>query len=240
YNRAFLRAYCECLGLDPARFVERYEAEAPQPEKPITLKPRATRSWGQRSSLSPMAIWTVMLLVSIGSLLYSRRWIADVFAPYLTRSPELLRPKAVPDPHETARSEPVPDLPRTQPAAPPIESPAGAQPANAPSASIPTGLPAPEPKEERGGALRLEFEVVQKCWVSVSRDGNRVLVKMLEPGDDLSFEAEENFYVILGNAGGVRLKINGKRAKPPGNSGEVVKLMISADNVNQLLATEQP
>ena len=63
---------------------------------------------------------------------------------------------------------------------------------------------------------------------------------MLKPGDDLSFEAEENFYVVLGNAGGVRLKINGKRAKPPGNSGEVVKMMISANNVSQLLATEQP
>ena len=69
---------------------------------------------------------------------------------------------------------------------------------------------------------------------------NRVLVKMLEPGDDLSFDAAESFYVILGNAGGVRLKINGKRAKPPGNAGEVVKMMINTENVSDLLAADEP
>jgi RodZ C-terminal domain len=67
-----------------------------------------------------------------------------------------------------------------------------------------------------------------------------VLVKLLEPGEDLSFDAVEKFYVILGNAGGVRLKINGKRAKPPGNSGEVVKMMINTENVSALLATDEP
>jgi cytoskeleton protein RodZ len=109
-----------------------------------------------------------------------------------------------------------------------------------PATSIPAVLPITEPKEPPAGTLRLEFEVVQKCWVSVSRDGDRVLVKLLEPGEDLSFDAAEKFYVILGNAGGVRLKINGKRAKPPGNSGEVVKMMINTENVSALLATDEP
>jgi cytoskeletal protein RodZ len=229
YNRAFLRAYCECLGLDATGFLQRYEAETPPPpEKPVILKPRNTRRLRHRSSLSPLIIWSAMLLISIGSLLYSRKWIADVFAPYFSRSQEMMLTKPIAKP------------PQSQPAATPVENHAVTQPNPVASPSIPAAFPAAEPKDQPPGTLRLEFEVVQKCWVSVSRDGDRVLVKLLEPGEDLSFDAVEQFYVILGNAGGVRLKINGKRAKPPGNSGEVVKMMINAENVRQLLATDEP
>jgi cytoskeleton protein RodZ len=228
YNRAFLRAYCECLGLDATRFLARYEAETPPPpEKPVVLKPRHRRPLPQRSSLSPVVIWSAMLLISIASLLYSRKWIADVFAPYFSRSQEMVLAK------------PVPKSPTSQPAKP-VENHPVAQTDQARATSIPAALPITEPKESPAGTLRLEFEVVQKCWVSVSRDGDRVLVKLLEPGEDLSFDAAERFYVILGNAGGVRLKINGKRAKPPGNAGEVVKMMINTENVSELLATDEP
>ena len=227
YNRAFLRAYCEVLGLDATRFLARYEAETPPPpEKPV-LKPRNRRPLPQRSSLSPVVIWSAMLLISIASLLYSRKWIADVFAPYFSRSQEMVLAK------------PVPKLPPSQPTKP-VENHPVAQPDQARATSIPAALPVTEPKEPPAGTLRLEFEVVQKCWVSVSRDGDRVLVKLLEPGEDLSFDAAERFYVILGNAGGVRLKINGKRAKPPGNAGEVVKMMINTENVSELLAADEP
>jgi cytoskeletal protein RodZ len=229
YNRAFLRAYCECLGLDAARFVERYEAETPPtPEKSVTLKPRNIRPLKHRNSLNPVIIWSAMLLISIGSLLYSRKWIADVFAPYFSRSQEMVLAK------------PVAKLPQSQPAAAPVENHPVAQQDPAPAPSVPATLPITEPNGQPPGTLRLEFEVLQKCWVSVSRDGDRVLVKLLEPGEDLAFDAAERFYVILGNAGGVRLKINGKRAKPPGNSGEVVKMMINAENVSNLLATDEP
>jgi cytoskeletal protein RodZ len=228
YNRAFLRAYCECLGLDPTGFLERYEAEMPPtPEKLAVFKPRNTRPFTPRK-LSPVIIWSVMLLISIGSLLYSRKWIADVFAPYFSRS------------HEMVLDKPISKLPQAQPAPTPLENYPVAPRDRVPSPSRPALLPATEPKEQSPGTLRLEFEVVQRCWVSVSRDGNRVLVKLLEPGEDLSFDAVERFFVILGNAGGVRLKINGKRAKPPGNSGEVVKIMINAENVSELLATDEP
>jgi cytoskeleton protein RodZ len=229
YNRAFIRAYCECLGLDPTGFLQKYEAETPPPpEKTVTLKSRNFRPLMPRRSLSPVLIWSVMLLISIGSLLYSRRWIADFFAPYFSRSQEMLLAKQ------------APKLPQAQPAGVPVEHHPVAQHDHSPSTSIPAALPAEGPKEQPPGTLRLEFEVVQRCWVSVTRDSDRVLVKLLEPGEDLSFDAVEKFYIILGNAGGVRLKINGKRAKPPGNSGEVVKMMINAENVSNLLATDEP
>ena len=108
-----------------------------------------------------------MLLVSIGSLLYSRHWIADVFAPYFSRSHEVVRPKPVPEPHETGALPTGSGTCANSTGFPSGESTAGSQPENVPSASIPVALPVPDLKEEPRGPLRLEFEVVQKCWVSV-------------------------------------------------------------------------
>jgi cytoskeleton protein RodZ len=84
----------------------------------------------------------------------------------------------------------------------------------------------------------LNLQITQRCWVSVTSDGNRVLVKLLEPGDAQTFDALESLYLILGNAGGVRASINGKPAKPFGKDGEVVRVSINVQNVNELL--EQP
>lgn len=97
-------------------------------------------------------------------------------------------------------------------------------------AGRPTSFCSPPP-----GTIRLEFEVLQECWVSVNRDGSRVLVKILEPGDDQSFSATEQFYLVLGNAGGVRLKINGKQVKPLGKRGEVVRVLINGQNIKDLV-----
>ena len=76
---------------------------------------------------------------------------------------------------------------------------------------------------------------MQKCWVSVKGDGNTVLSRLLEPGEDKSFDANERFYIILGNAGGVRLKINGKQSKPLGKPGEVVRVLINEQNIADLV-----
>jgi hypothetical protein len=42
-------------------------------------------------------------------------------------------------------------------------------------------------------------------------------------------------HIILGNAGGVRVKVNGKLTRPLGKSGEVVKLLINKQNLNDLI-----
>lgn len=79
---------------------------------------------------------------------------------------------------------------------------------------------------------------MEQCWVSVNIDGNRTLVKLLEPGNDQTFDASERFYIILGNAGGVLLNINGKAAKRIGRRGEVVRLLINEQNIQDLLDTK--
>jgi hypothetical protein len=57
----------------------------------------------------------------------------------------------------------------------------------------------------------------------------------LQPGEVQSFDAAEKFQIVLGNAGGVRLKINGKPAKPLGKPGEVLKVLINEQNLQDIL-----
>ena len=243
YNRAFLRSFAEHIGLDPRQALERYEAEtAPQSEKSVRTK--ASRPVRHRESLRvhPLVIWSVMLLFSITGLYLSRHWISAAFSPYFTHRPALPEPSrtAAPLPvraaNNTAATAPPPAAANppgalSEPAAPPSESAAAAQaPAGAPTWGL---QPAPESNQ----ALRIEFEVVDKCWVSVNSDGTRVLVRLLEPGARPTFGASDRIYIVLGNAGGVRLRINGKPARPLGMPGEVVKVLITTQNLADFLET---
>ncbi len=228
YNRAFIKSYCECLRIDPRDMLDRYDAEtAPPKEKSAKAKPR-TPEIGATFKLHPMIIWGTMLLVSVGGLYLSRGWVARTFSPYFSHPtvPELTAdsPKAsipAPQPKESAEAPPV--IPASTEAVPASVGPALPNEADSQVARV-------EP-----GTIRIEFEVLQECWVSVNRDGDRVLVKILEPGDDQTFSASEKFFLVLGNAGGVRLKINGKPAKPLGKPGEVVKVLINEQNIKDLI-----
>ena len=221
YNRAFLRMYSEYLGLDPQAMLDRYHAETSIPtEKPAKITAVKARSFEPWFVLHPVVAWSVMLLVSVVGLYFSRRWVSDVFSPYFTHRPA---------PAQTLMKteEKVPAPATAQPA---VSLASGEQEANAPSSGEEMPLPPQLP-----GTIRLHLQITQRCWVSVTSDGNRVLVKLLEPGDTQTFDAIESLYLILGNAGGVRATINGKAARPFGKDGEVVKFSINAQNVNELL-----
>lgn len=225
YNRAFLKMYSVYLGLDPQVMLDRYKAEtSTEAEKTVKAGGVRTRSSEPLYAAHPIVLWSVMLLASIAVLYFSRSWISDVFSPYFTHreAPPQLQP---PSPPTTGTPESA--QVSLQPAA-------GAQSENsqvaAPAAATEARLPPQAP-----GTIRLQLQITQRCWVSVTSDGNRVLVKLLEPGDSQTFDAAESLYLILGNAGGVRASINGQTARPFGKDGEVVKVSINGQNVHELL-----
>lgn len=228
YNRAFLRAYCNYLGLDAEKFINRYELEAtPAIEKELKAKTRAQQAPSHPWRVPQVLVWSVMLLVSVVGLYFSRRWIADVFSPYFSHPPATrlpasqtmprVTPSKVADPAAGASVQPATEI-----HAQPME-PAAAP----PKATIP---------EQAPGTIRLQFAGVQPCWMSLTSDGNRVYFGILQPGETPFFEAKGRFELVLGNAGGVSLTINGKPAKPLGSPGAVVKLVVDAQTIPDLLA----
>jgi cytoskeleton protein RodZ len=239
YNRAFLRAYCESLNLDQSEIIQRYEAEiSPFPEKPLKSK---TRIPPRKSSLraGSLAIWSILLLISASGIYFSRKWIAAVFSPYFSHAPSMSahlkhaqQPAALPYAGERPSPAVTPATAPSPPADSQTAGPLTAHEAPAQASPVPTGRVSPSAAISR---LRLEIVVTEKCWISVNSDGTRVLRRELEAGEVQSLNAAEEFYLILGNAGGVHLRINDKPAKPLGKRGEVVKLRINMKNLPELI-----
>jgi cytoskeleton protein RodZ len=227
YNRAFLKAYCETLNLDCHSVIQKYEAELTPPSEK-TPKAKVSLPQQKASMLSsPVIAWSMMLLISATGLFFNRKWIATVFSPYFSGTQISARPDTGMKPSPAPTEKPVSQVETLSAATNyvPPNSEAGVVDAGLTlhdeSASLPT--------------LRLELEVTEKCWVSVDSDGGHVVKKLLQPGEAQSFDASEQFFVVLGNAGGVRLRINGQPAKPLGKQGEVVKVLINSKNLQDLI-----
>jgi cytoskeleton protein RodZ len=158
YNRAFLRAYCDYLGLDSRAFLQRYELEStPQTEKVPKLRPKAFQPVSYQSP-HPILIWSGLLAATIVGLYFSRSWITAVFSPYFSRPPAApivaqpaptapaaaaAQPQAG-GPAANPREQPRPDAaPPSSPSQQPSAAPANATQAQAPPVASAPAEPLP-------------------------------------------------------------------------------------------------
>ena len=71
--------------------------------------------------------------------------------------------------------------------------------------------------------LKLQIDAVDRCWVSVSVDGQPASNEELSPGSSRTVKAARSLELIAGNAGALVLTLNGKTLPPLGRKGEVKK-----------------
>ena len=74
--------------------------------------------------------------------------------------------------------------------------------------------------------LRGQVEAIERAWVLVQADRDPSQDVLLSPGERVRWSADKRFRVTLGNAGGVRISVNGKLQGPYGASGKVIKDLI--------------
>jgi hypothetical protein len=104
----------------------------------------------------------------------------------------------------------------TQPAPPPVNLPTVLARLDAHASG--NGAPA-----EGGAPLTLTIEATDAGWVAARIDGNELKEVYLEPGEKVTWRAADGFVLSLGNAGGVKVHLNGKPLGPLGSKGAVVK-----------------
>ncbi len=264
YNRAFLRAYAEFLELDPKPLLERYDSEYASQDRTAKAKVKVPQE-PPRKPPSPVLVWFVMLVASVAGVFLSRQWIKQIFSPFFLRPPsaaQVAQPQAQTAPQPAASPQASPAQTSLQTAAPPVQS--GSIPVSVPSpepqpagtaaaASAPTAAP-PQPvgpstagtraptadPEKPSDRLTLHIVAEQSCWTSVTADSNRVLARELRSGDERTLDAAQEFTLVLGNAGGVRVDINGKPARPLGRSGQVLSVKITRENYTEFLQNRNP
>ena len=99
-------------------------------------------------------------------------------------------------------------------------------------AALPAETPAQDtaPQNDTAGAqsvrYRLEIVCDEDTWLKIIVDDAPAEEYFLKPGDTLQLTANSTYNLLIGNAGGVSVQLNGQPVAVPGKSGEVVNLQL--------------
>jgi cytoskeleton protein RodZ len=126
----------------------------------------------------------------------------------------------------------TPDAPALQTASTAAESPgeataaaAGSTETTAPPATELAALSQPrEPGAADPSANHtLTIAAEERSWLRVWVDGEPFRDMLLSPGESRTLSAQAGFVITFGNAGGVRLTLDGEELPPAGESGQVLR-----------------
>ncbi|MGH9660487.1 MAG: DUF4115 domain-containing protein, partial [Bryobacteraceae bacterium] len=95
--------------------------------------------------------------------------------------------------------------------------------ATPPPAVVPASVPANVPAEVAATQLALQVGLTagEETWIQVSSDGKPVFTSALHANESKLIEASEKVQVLVGNAGGLEIRLNGKPIGPIGPKGQV-------------------
>jgi cytoskeletal protein RodZ len=78
------------------------------------------------------------------------------------------------------------------------------------------------------GTVHALFTATEAVWISVKSGGTPVYTGTLEDKQSKEFETSDKMTVLVGNAGGLRVSVNGTPVAPIGAHGEVQQLVLTA------------
>ena len=193
FTRGFIRSYSRHLGLDPHDMVNAYLADL-APEK---SRDAGSKRGGLRSRfLRGRRAAASTIVISVTAILLLLGLIARPERRGGAATPIAVR-RAAPVSFKNVSVSPGP--------APAIREAPVAEPA----------------KPAAGVSMVLEFE--QDSWTEVSADGQTIFSGLSRRGTKQRFEARDGFRLTLGNAGGVRVTVDGRPLEPLGGAGQVVR-----------------
>ena len=216
--KGFVRAYARCLGLDEQDVSVRYQqfaAEYFRIAQPVDSIRRVEQTaahepvWRRHLTLAGLTLAALAVVVSgVVALMPS----APPDEPNAISAPgRVAPPPAPPDPPVPARlPEPI-QAAAADPAIPPPPNPQVSPPAR-PAAS--------------GAAQELSIAASEPSWLQVTIDGGQPKEAILQPGERITWAAEREFRLTVGNAGGVSVALNGEPVGPRGPSGRVRTLVL--------------
>jgi cytoskeleton protein RodZ len=200
FTRGFIRSYALHIGIDPEEKVCAYLsdlADAAAGASPSTIRVRSQFRRGRGAMAGTIVGGVTAVLLVLGLIARpARRPAPRADKPVAARSSNVeLKNVAV-------SSEPTPGVRQQEPVA---------------SASNTAESNAAVPLV----TLLLEFD--GDSWVKLTASGETLFVGLIRKGQVRKFEARGGFQLSLGNAGGVRVTVDGRALEPLGGAGQVVR-----------------
>ncbi len=224
FVKGFLQSFAKVIGADPdevlRRFDVRRKAQAPvEVLSGIAPSPRPGHFW-------LTLLWVAALMAGLvgGTLLVYQMLYhpegAEAPPPPVAGKAEAVEPDTQPAPAAVQPETPAKDVPQT--------NAAGTQPA--PAAVQPETLAKDIPQTNAAGTqparYRLEIVCDEDTWLKIIVDDAPAEEYFLKPGDTLQLAANSNYNLLIGNAGGVSVQLDGQPVPVPGKSGQVVNLQL--------------
>jgi cytoskeleton protein RodZ len=222
YAIGFVRSYAEYLGLDGGKMVHLFKIQAGGKSKKPELHFPATASESKTPNFLitvVSVIMAVLILITWWSSQGAHRDVVDE-VPQVPAQMQKQAQSPITVPEAAAPEIPVTDVP---PTTPPTETQEAAAPA--------------EPSKVQQGII---LNIVENSWVEIrdKKSGKSVVSRVLEAGDQYYVPDAPDLTISIGNAGGVKIEIDGKKLAPLGRLGQVQR-NIPLD-VNYLLKTFAP
>jgi cytoskeletal protein RodZ len=204
FGRGFVRAYARELGLDADAVTRDYFGQFAPAEPPP--------SPAEQSETPESLHWSALLT----------RWpfpaaLAAAVAVVIIAMAFAIR-----------GSSPSPSVPEAPPA---IGTSGASAPAaatgDAATAASPAVVAAAPPAASDAANLTVVITATRRAWVSARSDGRRSLYQFVLPGSPQTLTGSRDITLRVGDAGALRLTINGRDAGPMGRSGEVRDLRVT-------------
>jgi cytoskeleton protein RodZ len=94
---------------------------------------------------------------------------------------------------------------------------------------VPPAEAAPAPAAPSEGATRISLSAAEPTWVSASVEGKNVYQGVLQPNQTRELAVDGPLRLVVGNAGGLEMSVNGKPVGPIGPRGQVRIVNVSRE-----------
>jgi len=219
FAKGFVRSYARILGLDEAAVVRKFDETGGQfyakRAERETLRQQLEEEERRKQVNRNLVVGVVGVALLLLFALIGRDRDRSVPVPNSEPIPPASQQETAPPPPPAEPAEPVNEpAPLLAPSQPEVERNF--------SGALPLEGVAPDNRKK----LVVDIEAVERCWVKVQIDRAAFQEALLYPGDRVRWKAQDRIALTLGNAGGVRVILNGKPQGPFGDKGQVVREIV--------------
>jgi cytoskeleton protein RodZ len=251
FAKSFVRQYARLLELDDAELAAEVQSRLePEPlptfetvsktSPRMTVKVPSLRSNGPawKSMFLRVALLALIVLVSSGLYVFWQQSRATQIA----RSPVVQQPSApAPNSQVAQVTQPPAPVPGQQTTPSTNEQQADRTSANGPSQapeapSAVQAAPIPQtsvnPNSGSDASVRLKLTAQEPVWVRASNNGKYMFSGTIEANQSKEVDAPGQVELLLGNAGGINIELNGKPIGPVGPKGQVRTVQLTSGGFN--------